>query len=580
MRVLSARLALLLFAFVLGSCGHRTTKLCDNIFLHEGKLTLGRNETVMVCGSSKGGEGWRDIPIPQAQYQLKILLQEKGYLHPRFERDKDILHVWSGPPVEVKKFEIVGADNLVRPWKKRKIIGEPMTPEKLDEVQQWIEIELKSKGYACPQVSVKAQAWDGRVIATVVPGEKAIVGGVHRIGLEDFDSEALARYQSFQAGDIYDVRETQLTVGRMLADSLIQSAYFSTKCHGQVVDLELKGSVGMPKLFTFGFGASTEEFPFFKIQFKNSKLDDRASSLWTTLYASPRLQTLDLGTELYILPWSKRTFFGPRFSLGRKSERQIEENRAKIGADLGRKWDMWKVRWLGKFGPSLNYVNTVQGIGPAEVSYVSLDGSLWTMSHLYEVTTAKQFSGWEMKFDYKGQRKGIGSFVNVDRYELDYKHLWNIGNFSPPLFVLGSRFEGIAVSANQISLDNSRTQLPSDYRVFYGGDRNLRGFGRQSLTNHDLGYLTAVYAGFELRLIEQLPWHLEPFLLYDIAKLGNARFKLEEPIFVSEGFGLRWASPFGTLRGSAARGEIYGEAGVADEYPQEWVYFLSFGQEF
>jgi outer membrane translocation and assembly module TamA len=55
---------------------------------------------------------------------------------------------------------------------------------------------------------------------------------------------------------------------------------------------------------------------------------------------------------------------------------------------------------------------------------------------------------------------------------------------------------------------------------------------------------------------------------------------LEEPIFVSEGFGLRWASPFGTLRGSAARGEIYNEAGVADEYPQEWVYFLSFGQEF
>lgn len=569
-----------MFCLLLGSCRHRTTKLCDNVYMHEGELQLGRNEKVMVCGSSKGGEGWRDVPLPQAEYQLKILLQEKGYLRPRFDREKDSLHVWSGPQEEIKELKIIGADGLVRSWKKRKIVGYPMTPEKLDEVQQWIESELKNEGYACPEVSLKAQAWDGKVIATVNPGERQTIGGVHRIGMSEIDADAFARYQAFQAGDVYDARETLLTTNRLMADSLIQSAHFSTKCRGKEVDLQLNGSIGKPKIFTFGFGASTEEFPFVNMMFKNSKLDRRASSLQATLYVSPKLQTLELGTELYIVPWSKRSYFGPRFSLGRTSENQIEENRAKIGVDLARKMDLWNVRWLWKGGPSLNYVDTVRGIGPDQTAYLSLDASLVTMSHVYESTLGKQFSGWEFRGDYKGQRKGIGSEVNVDRYQANYKQLWNIGHFSPPLFVLGSRFEAIAVNANEIALDNSRKQLSGEYRIFYGGDRNLRGFNRQSLTNHDLGYLTAVYAGFELRLIEELPYHLEPFLLFDAAKLGNARFKLERPLFVSEGFGLRWASPFGTLRGSAARGEIYDEAGVANEYPQEWVYFFSFGQEF
>jgi len=55
---------------------------------------------------------------------------------------------------------------------------------------------------------------------------------------------------------------------------------------------------------------------------------------------------------------------------------------------------------------------------------------------------------------------------------------------------------------------------------------------------------------------------------------------LDKPLFVSEGLGLRWASPFGTLRGSAARGMIWDGDDSTKEYPQEWVYFFSFGQEF
>lgn len=580
--------ALLLLIPLLFSCAHSETKLCDNVTLKEGKLKLSANEKIIVCGSSKSGEGWRDVPLPQAQYQIKVLLQESGYLTPRFERRGDQLDVWSGPRAEFKKLNVAGADGLLDPSKKRKIVGETITPEKLDEINQWADTELRSQGYACPQVDVKAQAWDGHAQVSVNPGLRQKVAGIRRTGLESLHEETLERYLAFEPGDWYDVRDTQLTVGRLLADGLIQSAYFTASCRGDLVDLHLRADVGQPRLFRFGVGASTEEFPFTDIWFKNTKLDGKASSLTATLHASPRLQSLNVSTELYVLPFTDRSFFGPRFRLARKSEKFLEELSAKLGADIGRNWDIWGTRFRGRVGPTLNYVNTIQGEGPDEVSFISWDGTLVAMNHVYEVGRRNQFEGWNAGFEYSGQRAELGSYLNVDRYQLNYKHLFNLGGYAPPFLVLGSRFELTSVDSRTKVADPNAAKLPSEYRVFYGGDENLRGFGRKVLNNNDSGYLTSGYAGFELRLIEELPYQLEPFLLYDAAKFGDGRYNLDEPVFTSWGLGLRWASPFGTLRGSAARGEIFNEEKVedpiqrkvVDSYPQEWVYFFSFGQEF
>ncbi|NJL24096.1 MAG: BamA/TamA family outer membrane protein [Calothrix sp. SM1_5_4] len=168
----------------------------------------------------------------------------------------------------------------------------------------------------------------------------------------------------------------------------------------------------------------------------------------------------------------------------------------------------------------------------------------------------------------------------MDLFEINGKNLWNFGGYSPPLLVLASRIQGIAVSANPVALSRDRNVLPTDYRVFMGGDENLRGFTRRGLNNSRLGYLSALYLGFELRLIGELPYRIEPFLLWDAARMGDRRFTLDPPLFTSEGLGVRWASPFGTLRGTAARGEIHQGDDSTREYSEEWVYFVSFGQEF
>lgn len=587
MRVL---FGLLIFVSLAGCAGAKT-KLCgDRVIMREGKLKLSKNEQVLVCGSNEGGEAWRDVPLPQAEYQIRVKLQNDGFLHPRFEREGDVLNVWQGPRDRVKDVKVKGGEGILDATKLRHVRGEALEPGELDEVKLWADSEMRSHGYGCPKIDVRAEAWNGTIFADVDSGKRMKVAGIEYTGLEGLDTEALARYQAIEPGDWHDAREMQLTSSRMLADGLFQSAYFTTTCRDDKIDYRLVTSVGKPRILTFGVGASTEEFPFTRIWFKNARLDDRASSFTATLYASPRTQSLEVRSEFYRVPWSRRSYFGPRFLLAREKERDYEVARTKVGADLGRNWDVWRTRLQGRVGPTWNYVDTVQGIGPTHLSFLSWEGSLLAMSHEYEASMRDQYTGWQSGFEYRGQREGIGSAVNVDRFEFNFKQLWNLGAYTPPLFVLATRLQAIGLDTKQLSElgENFETNrdalgkrlLPVDYRVFFGGDQNLRGFSRQVLNNGGVGYATALYLGFELRLIEELPYKLQPFLLFDSAQLGDRRMTLDKPLFVSEGLGVRWASPFGTLRGSAARGMIWGGDDSTKGYPQEWVYFFSFGQEF
>jgi translocation and assembly module TamA len=554
--------------------------ICDNINLEDGKLKLNNNEKTLICGSGSGPEAWVSIPIPQAELHLKSILQNLGYLNPRFERQGERLRVWQGERNTITALKVEGAEGTLNPGKKRKIIGAPLMPEKLNEVEAWGNLGIRSQGYACPEFKVEAHAWDGSVLA------KARIGAPKKItvfepgDLDGLNPDLLDRYRPFELGDTFDIRKTQILTSRLLSDGLFQSAYFVTDCVQDEAHLKLQTSVGKPKILRFGVGASTEQFPFADLSFKNARLDAVASSFTVTLHGSPIVQSLQVTSELYVFPGWHRTFAGPRFRAARDDESGITSETVTAGADLGRNWDQAGTRFQARGGPTLNQSKTLKGFGPEDVTYTSLEASLTAMSHLYEVFTRDQYEGWSSGLFYRGQRKGVGSNVSVNRVELDSKYLWNIGGYAPPLFVLGAKLNAITVDADDVNEPENRNLLPREYRIALGGDENLRGFPRRSLNNQELGYLTSVYLGLELRLIEELPYHLQPFLIYDSARLGNRRFTVDDPIFISEGAGLRWPSPFGTLRMSAARGRIFHGDATTAEYVERWIYFLSFGQEF
>lgn len=558
----------------------KTYKVCGNIKAQDDQLKLNANEKVLVCGSGSESEGWDQVPLVQAEFHLKTILQNLGYLEPRFERDPNELRVWLGKRTRIHKLIVSDKTGILDPTRKRKIEGEVLTPEKLNEVEAWAEMRTQSNGFACAKNSVTAQAWDKNIFVDSNLNGRKKFGRVRITEMAGLDPDVLERYQPFEEGEWFDIRKTQIMTTRILGDGLFQSAYFATRCHGEIAELTLNTAIGKPKILRFGIGASTEELPFVDVSFKNARLDDKASSYTASMHASPRSISLTGTSEIYVFPGWNRTFLGPRFKIAKEIENSYETDTARAGIDIGRNWDMWGSRFNGRWGPTINHTKTVKGVGPDDVTYPTIEGYLGVTTHEYEYSTRDQYEGWVFHVFYRGQNKGLGSQLDMNRYRGDLKYLWNVGGYAPPLYVLGIRLEGIIVDADNINRDQNRDQLPIEDRIFMGGDQNLRGFPRQSLDNNDLGYLTSLYLGLELRLIEELPYRLQPFLLWDAAKMGNKRYALDEPVFISEGIGIRWASPFGTLRGSAARGRIWQQDASTVGYSQDWVYFISFGQEF
>lgn len=536
-------------------------KLCfdSDIVVVDGRIELEENEKILICGTGKSERAWRSVPLTQAKYHLNVILQSEGFLDARFLTDGDSIKVYRGPVTKTKSLILNGSNGIVISNQKRKIVDEPMTSKKLDEVKDWAELEARRQGHACPSVQMWAEKWNQTIFANIEPGPAQTIGVIDRKGYGTLAPEALRRFEAFRVGGTYDVVETQITIDRMMAQGLFQNGYITTFCHGEKVDFDFFMEVGKPRLLRFGLGASTEEYPFVDIWFKNSRLDNNASSVLAQLHASNLRQSFELASEFYILPGSYNTFVGPRVKLERRNERSFESYKFEIGTDIGRAWDVSHIRLNGRIGPTINYMRTVFGAAPDEAKYLSWEARLAFMSHSYEAFSRSQSEGWVGDVNFVTQRKDIGATINVDRLELKFKHLYNLKGYLPPLIVLAGRLEAIFLNTDG---RDEITDVPVDMRIFYGGSDNVRGFFRQALDNEGRGFLASTAFGTEMRIVQVVPFGLEPFILFDLAKLGSRQ------------------SPFGTLRFVAAKGEILNGSPATLNYPQEWNYGFSFGQEF
>ncbi len=554
-------------------------ELCPRIFLKQGSFRLNKNERIMVCGDNSTS-GWKDVPLEQAQIELKALFQRDGYFSPRFEIKDEKMFIEMGDVTKIKNWNLTGDNTVVDQSRKRKVINQAMTPAKMNEIEKWVESELKSQGYACPVIQTKAQVWNQGIESSYKTGPKQNFVSLQRQDMANLKDDAFKRFEAFEMGELYDNRKLQITSNRLLSDGLAQSSYFTQTCGETGVELVHHVELGEPRLLRIAFGASTEEFPFLDAWFKNTRIDGMASSYWLLLHASPRIQSLEGSSELYILPFSRRTFVGPRFRVARNVEDAYEALSGKTGIDIGRYWDTHGLRFEARVGPTANYVNTIAGFGPDDVSYLTLEGSASLMNNDYEITGVQQDSGYRIGLQYQGQREGVGSPLTADRWTVNAKNLWNVQELSPPLLVLGSRFEGSVTTSDALGQSDERASLPQEYRISLGGEENLRGFTRQALNNGGLGYLTSAYLGLELRLIEELPYNLEPLILWDGATVGKAPWHWDGPVFEDYGVGMRWKSPLGPIRFTVAKGQIHNNDEASGAVRQQWVFLFSFGREF
>jgi translocation and assembly module TamA len=246
---------------------------------------------------------------------------------------------------------------------------------------------------------------------------------------------------------------------------------------------------------------------------------------------------------------------------------------------LDTSWELRGSRLAARLGPQLKRVYTTYSITPtgARVDTLRLIGSLGWMSHFFEYYSGEPQEGYNIGLEGWTQAGRLLSQKTIHKLLFRHELLFNLGGWDPPLLVLGWRgYEGTYFYNPRDLLVND--VAPVD-RFFLGGDDNIRGFGRQKLAGRlGLGYLTVFYEGFELRAVDWLPFKLQPFVFFDIARAGMTTETIDSPLYTAPGLGIRWSSPVGTLRFSLARG--FSSRQLPEDPIPNLQFFVSFGKEF
>jgi translocation and assembly module TamA len=573
-----------LFLFSISVSVHAGEKeICSTVvFRNSPPFKFTADEIRLLCGSKENdsaSQAWGTIPPWQAQMFLKAMLQKRGFHNSAYETHNDKLYVELGPPTLITHITLQGAPLELDTNRKRNIVRKELTPAKLDELQNWIIFELRHLGYPCPKADVTADYISGEVLVVVQAGTILKIVKVDSDLIGDLHPGVVRRYDAFHIDDQYDIWNVLLTESRIVDDNLVLGNHISTKCTPSGAVLYQNIEAGLPRLLQIGVGIDTELGPQFKVATHYSRMNQRGSSLDNTLTASFRIQDVKSQFKWYVLKTPSSFYIKPSVEVKRDSESNYTYVETAASFLPSASWDDHKHHYEASVGPSFQKDFLVSGIGPAESQYVLLNESLFLITHNFEYFKSEPQSGFKFGLSSLQGNKGLGSSITLNQLTISAEALFNLGHFSPPALVFGIR--GLLGTLITPNFGSDLSNLPPGFKYYLGGTQDLRGFGRQELpVNSGLGAMTKAYLGSELRELALLPFNLQPFIFADIGALGSAPETLEQPVYWSPGFGLRWASPVGAFRVEAAHGYLLNAPLASDPALSHWQFYLSYGVEF
>ncbi len=557
--------------------------LCPTvIFKNKVPFKFTDDELRLICGDKQNDSistPWANIPPSQAKLYLTATIQTHGYHKAVFENRGGILYVDLGQPTFISKILTEGAPAPLDINRKREIKGEKLTPAKLNELQDWVSMELKHIGYPCPQVDVTADFLTGELLVRVAPGYHSKIIEVDSDPVGDLHAGVVRRYDAFHVGEDFDIYDITLTERRAMEDDLIIGSHFDKKCSADGVRLHQTIQAGLPRLFRIGVGFDTEQGPSFRVSAHYSRMNQRGSSLDNTLTTSLRIQDFLSSFNWYFLRNPSRFYLKPVVEVKRDKEEKYEYLETRISFLPSASWDDGYNRWDISLGPAYQADQTVVGVGPKDSRNIFLNQSLIFTSHAYEYFISNPQRGYRFSVESLSSNKALASSVSASKVTLMAESLWNAGKFSPPVLVVGIR--GLLSTTYTPNGNGDLLDLPVSMRSFLGGTKDLRGFSRQELPDSNpAGSMTEVYVGSEARFPSVLPWGLQPFVFLDGGLLGNQPNTLQWPLYWNPGLGLRWASPIGTFRVEAAHGFVDSPLGSINGERSHWQFYVSYGEEF
>ena len=550
--------------------------LCGRFVTPE-QIKWSTSEKRTLCGS-EGSPSWQNIPFNQAEFFFKSFLQSRGYHSPNFEKRDDKLFVKSGKLTVVSKLRTFPerADlDLDKYWFP---IGRALTPEELNAIEKWFAFKLGRLGYACPKFSMTANKETGEVLIQFDTGAHWTIDEIEVASIPQVEEGTLDRYRAFAIGDPYDPIMLENSANRLKDSQTVINTQYSPECAkkapGYIRQTTLPGE---PRLLSFGFGFDSENIFIAKGSWRNSRLSRNASMFEVSGSLSYRQQLLTTSYDWYYLPYPSAYYLKSLLRAEREFEASHETRSIKTVVAPAYQTDWSQLKLDMYAGPSLSFERTLRGDAPGATRLLTLDASLNIMDSMYEYYLANPQTGYQVNLFGSFSNKSAVSDVSLAHYKLDFTYLWNVLNYDPTIWVLG--FRG-SFATTQPGKGTDANQVPASFKEFLGGSEDLRGFARKNLPSEGTGSLTKVYLGLELRLNNKLPFNLQPLIFYDYGQLGDLAFDLNPVQFYSPGLGLRWASPIGTVRVSAAHGYVAKDQDNRYQDRTDMQYYFSLGEQF
>ncbi len=571
-------------AHAMGRSNGKLFELCPTFALTR-KIDLTDTEKRLVCGSPPGdveqSDAWTRIPYAQAQYNLKNFLQDRGYHRAVFKRDEPVKGkntVEIGEPTRVTSLVSDGAPESLHLERRRKVIGEPLTPKLLGDVEKWSFEQLQANGYACPTIKTTGDPGTGAIVVSVEAGLAQELERLIEVPVSGLEPGVVRRHDAALIGRPFNGNWMELSNRRMVSEDVVESAHFVYGCEAEGVVAKQQVVAGLPRLLLFGVGINTEGVLLAKASWKNARLGKMGSSSLVTVLASSKLQKIETSVHWYLLDQPSRYYLRPLVELKHQNEEFFESMSSQFEVAPAGTWDNQELHADFSLGPNFEAIRTLRGTGSRDTHFLSLGGQAHLKSHDFEFYQNSPRTGFQLSSQLYVNDEAILSDADAERAELRGAFLWNLKDLDPPLLVLGIRGGvGTILTADRPGTGN---RLPASFMQFLGGSSDLRGFARKRLPGPD-GALTFAFLDFEARVGSVLPWGFDPFIFLDLGETGATPLGLGSPLYWSPGFGLRWQSPIGVLRTTLARG--YPEnplGGRAEDAPGGLHFYLSFGEEF
>jgi outer membrane translocation and assembly module TamA len=310
---------------------------------------------------------------------------------------------------------------------------------------------------------------------------------------------------------------------------------------------------------------------------RQARVGENASSLEARIDVSFVQQFFESSARWYYSGGATRTYLEPSVNVNRQKETAFETQSVSVKLLNGSGWEVPAGQYEIRIGPNLLMTESISGTGPGKSTVGLIEMTLRWMGHGFEFYSTSPRTGSFLEATTLLTQKSWGANFTAQKFQLQGEKLWDLFHYDPPLLILGIRFNLSSVFSPD---SNITSALPVQFLTFAGGGSSLRGFNRQSLPRSGVGALSGAVGSVEARLHRVIFKQADVFAFNDMGALGGTAFRLERPLFMSPGVGLRWESPIGVFRAYAAeRFTIYENPGDAP-YDRAWRLGLTYGEEF